>query len=577
MKTVLVGINSKFIHTCLAIWYLKASVLNESSNDEVITREFSINDLKDNILSEIYKEEPDILAFSCYIWNIEIVHSLSIEIKKLLPNCTIILGGPEVSYDPDHVLKTNCYIDFVLSGEGEKTFSVLYKSLIKGSEEYKELGGIAYKEDGTIIFREKFNLVDKLDEIPSPYTPELMKAVSNRIVYYESSRGCPFSCSYCISSTFNGVRYFSFERVRSDLSTILSYSPKLIKFVDRTFNCNKQRAKEILRYIISLESDTVFHFEAAADLFDEELLQILKRAKKGNIQLEIGLQTTNIETLAEIDRVTDLEKLSHNVRKIISYGNIHVHLDLIAGLPYEDLDSFEGSFNDVYTLGPHQLQLGFLKLLKGSKIRNQAQKHGFKYRDYSPYEVLENNYISFNDILVLKDIEEVLERYFNSSKFSNSLDLMEKLLFANPFEMFNKLSVFCRAKSYLDRPISYRENIAILFEFFKSTMKEAATIEMFRQKMVFDFLISDSSCSIPECLKNDEDLILTNVIHQMLKNEEFVKTYLPEYAGIGAKNILKKVFFIRLNTITKNDEILLVDYNRRDLMNGKFDSTVIKI
>ena len=579
MKTVLVGINSKYIHTCLAIWYLKASIMkNENDNNasnNIITKEFTINDNKDNILSEIYKEKPDVLTFSCYIWNIEIILLLSKELKKLLPHCTIILGGPEVSYDAYSVLENNSAIDFVLCGEGEIVFPVLYNYLLNHSEDYMELSGIAYRSINSIVYKEGFSLVQNLDEIESPYTPELLASVTNRIVYYESSRGCPFSCSYCISSTFNGVRFFSFDRVKRDLNTLLEYKPKLIKFVDRTFNCNKERAKEVFKYILSLDCNTLFHFEAAADLFDDELLELLSHARKGLIQLEIGIQTTNTNSLEEIDRVTDVDRLTKNVSNILDNGNIHVHVDLIAGLPLEDLESFRRSFNAVYGMRPHQLQLGFLKLLKGSKVRNEALKHGFTFRDYAPYEVLSNNYVSFEDLLLLKDVEEVLERYFNSTRFENSLEFIEKNLFSNAFELYYKLSVFCRENGYLDRPISYRENIAILFKFFESINTPEKYLEVFRQEMIFDFLSSDSSCAIPECLKRAGDMLPSNTIHQLLKDEEFIKAYLPEFYGLQTKNILKSVFFIVLSDLTRAGEIIMFDYSQRDIMNYKYRSVVI--
>ena len=580
MKTVLVGINSKYIHTCLAIWYLKASILKDENfkvtKSNIIIREFTINDNKDNILSEIYKEKPDVLTFSCYIWNIDIILLLSRELKKLLPHLKIILGGPEVSYDAHTILEDNSAIDFVLCGEGEEAFPILHGSILNNSDDYKKLSGIAYRNENIIVYNEGFSLVQNLDDIKSPYTPELMESVANRIVYYESSRGCPFSCSYCISSTFNGVRYFSLDRVKQDINALLVYKPKLIKFVDRTFNCNKQRAKEIFQFIIGLDCNTLFHFEAAADLFDDEAMELLSYSPKGRIQLEIGLQTTNPNTLEEIDRVTDIVKLSRNVSNILKKGNIHVHLDLIAGLPFEDLESFKKSFNSVYVMRPHQLQLGFLKLLKGSKIRNEARKHGFTYRNYAPYEVLSNNYVSYEDILLLKDVEEVLERYFNSSRFENSMEFIEKNLFSNAFKLYYTLSVFCREKGYLDRPISYRENIAILYRFFQSIYSSEKYVEVFRQKMIFDFLSSDSSCAIPECLKREEDMIGISAIHQLLKNQDFINVYLPEYDGIAPKNILKSVFFIKLCNITKAGEIIMFDYLQKDLMNGKYRSVVIK-
>lgn len=590
MKTVLVGINSKYIHTCLAIWYLKASIKYVT---DVVSREFTINESRDAILSELFKEKPDILAFSCYIWNIELVHVLAAEIKKLLPECIIILGGPEVSYNAAEVLGKNSALDFILCGEGEEVFPILHKSIVSRSEGHKELRGIAYREGNTIVFNEGFNLVGELDGIETPYTQELLDSAAQRILYYESSRGCPFSCSYCISSTFKGVRFFSMERVKRDLDTLLMYKPRLIKFVDRTFNCSRERAKEIFSHIISLDCDTVFHFEAAADLFDDELTEMLSQAPKGRIQLEIGIQTTNAESLSEVDRVTDIEKLRNNVTVILAAGNIHVHLDLIAGLPYERLDSFINSFDQVYGMRPHQLQLGFLKLLNGSKIRKEAEKHGYVFRDYPPYEVLGNNYISFDDILLLKDVEEVLERYFNSNRFTESIRFLEEYLFSGAFEFYRELSAFCRENGYLDRPVSYRENILILFDFIKQVLSEkaycsenscgswqgipsgAGPLERFRQTMVFDFLSSDSSCTVPECLKNTEDIVPAGTVHGLLRNEAFIAAYLPGFGGVQAKNILKKVFFVNLNVYTGDGMLILFDYSRKEPVNEKYRAAFI--
>ena len=573
MKTVLVGINSKYIHTCLAVWYLRASLKN---TEETVVREFTINDNKDSILAEIYKEKPDILAFSCYIWNYEIVKLLMREIRKLMPKCFIILGGPEVSYTAASAIKENDPADFVLCGEGEEVFPVLTEAIQNGSEEYKMLKGIAYRENGEIIYREGFNLISQLDRLNSPYTDALLESAENRIIYYESSRGCPFNCSYCISSTFKGVRFFSFERVKTELEKLLKFEPKLIKFVDRTFNCNKKRAKEIFEYIISLECGTVFHFEAAADLFDEEMLELLSHAPAGRIQLEIGLQTTNTGTLAEIDRVTDLGKLKNNVERILGNSNIHVHLDLIAGLPFEDIISFRGSFNDVYAMKPHQLQLGFLKMLKGARVRNEAEKHGYSYRDFAPYEILENKYIKYQDILALKDVEEVVERYYNSGRFQKSLTLLEKTYSGDYFELYKVLSVYCRKNAYLDRPIAYRENIAILSAFVKDGLAGRVNMEEFRQAMVFDFLSSDSSGAIPDTIRDGRDFLPAGRIHEMLRSEDFIKEHLPKFLYTPAKNILKKVFFVSLDLITNPQDILIFDYTQKDAVNGKYKNIIIK-
>ncbi len=573
MKTLLIGINSKYIHSCLAVWYLKANLIDAH---DCAVREFTINDSKDSILAEIFLEKPDILAFSCYIWNIELVGMLTRELKKLLPGCRVILGGPEVSYNAREVLESNESVDFVLCGEGEEIFPAVIQSLRNGSNEYKTLNGIAFREEGgEIHFRPGFNLVTDLDRLSSPYSEALLAAAQNRIVYFESSRGCPFSCSYCISSTFNGVRYFSLERVRAELERLLEHKPRLIKFVDRTFNCNRSRAKEIFEYIINLESPAIFHFEAAADLFDQELLDLLSKSPRGRIQLEIGLQTTNPKTLEEICRVTDLDRLKANVGRILAKGNIHVHLDLIAGLPCESMDSFRNSFNEVYSMKPHQLQLGFLKMLKGSKIREEAHRHGYSFRAYAPYEILGNSYISFEEILVFKDVEETLERYFNSGRFVKSLGILERHFHGDSFEMYRQLSAYCRKNGYLSRPVAYRENIAVLFKFFVEDIKDKAFIEEFRQNMIFDFLSSDSSCSVPEILNPVQYLFPSERIHELLRSKELVKEYLPDFADLPVKNIIKKIFFIELPLITGPGQLLLFDYTQRDPVYESFRSVVI--
>jgi radical SAM superfamily enzyme YgiQ (UPF0313 family) len=288
-----------------------------------------------------------------------------------------------------------------------------------------------YRDAELIKGNDCFSLIDNLDSIPTPYTEEMLSAAGGRIIYYESTRGCPFSCSYCLSSTFEGVRYFSLERVKKELQKLVNAGVRQIKFVDRTFNANRERAKEIIRFIISLGGTTNFHFEAAADLFDSEMLDILAAAPKGLIQFEIGIQTTNNKTLEAINRRTDLGRVFQNVNKLNSIGNVHIHVDLIAGLPYENMGSFKNSFNEVYALEPHQLQLGFLKLLKGSRIRDESKVYGYVFRDYAPYEVMQNSCISFDEILELKNVEDMVERYYNSGRFNNTLKYVIQILWAS--------------------------------------------------------------------------------------------------------------------------------------------------
>ena len=661
MKTLFVAINSKFIHSNLAVWYLKQNCspnndCSEHSNSQnndysehgnsqnndcsehsnsrhknyaeggscsqhkaymqgvTAVREFTINDNKDNILKEIYQEKPDILAFSCYIWNIEMVLTLIVEIKKLLPRCKVILGGPEVSYDAGLLLERNSGIDFVLCGEGELAVAELINllscnfghnsqngyairdgSTIQNGEDtqegnaieeskmhanqiqtdiFKGINGLAYRKGNEIFINEGFNLIQNLDSLVAPYSSEMLSTLDNRIVYFESSRGCPFSCSYCISSTFCGVRYFSLERVFSDLATILNSKPKLIKFVDRTFNCNRSRALSIIKHIIDLDCETTFHFEVAADLFDKALLELLITAPKGRIQLEIGIQTVNEATLNEIDRVTKLPVLFDNVKQLLAAGNIHVHVDLIAGLPYEDYTSFIDSFNKVYNLGAHQLQLGFLKLLKGSKIRKEEEKHGYIYKDYSPYEILQNNYITFDEILELKMVEETLERYFNSGRFSNILEYIMSKYFVTPYNFYYELSKYLAKHGYLQRPVSYRENIKALYHFVNALAENEGDKIYIIELMAIDFLSTDSSGTIPEFIKNCLITVDNNLIHSLLRDVNFVETYLPDYSGLQARDILKKVFFLRVSKVY-DDKLIVFDYQGRDEITGKYRSFML--
>ena len=439
---------------------------------------------------------------------------------------------------------------------------------------YKGIHGLAYRKGNEIFINEGFNLIQDLDSLVAPYSSEMLSTLDNRIVYFESSRGCPFSCSYCISSTFCGVRYFSLERVFSDLATILKSKPKLIKFVDRTFNCNRSRALSIIKHIMGLDCETTFHFEVAADLFDKDLIELLRTAPKGRIQLEIGIQTVNEASLNEIDRVTKLPVLFDNVKQLLDASNIHVHVDLIAGLPYEDYISFVDSFNKVYNLGAHQLQLGFLKLLKGSKIRKEEKKHGYIYRDYSPYEILKNNYITFDEILELKMVEETLERYFNSGRFSNILEYITSKYFDTPYSFFYELSKYLSKHGYLQRPVSYRENIKALYSFVNDLAENEVEKIYIIELMAIDFLSVDSSGTIPEFLKNGLSSVDNNLIHSLLRDVNFVDTFLPHYSGLQARDILKKVYFLRVNKV-HDDKLIVFDYLGRDEITGKYRSFVV--
>ncbi|MDP4180264.1 MAG: B12-binding domain-containing radical SAM protein [Bacillota bacterium] len=593
MKTLLIAVNSKFIHSSLSVWYLK-SVCGQALG-EVKVLEYTINDKQDSVLASIYNEKADIAAFSCYIWNIEYVCDIIVNLKALLPEIKIVLGGPEVSYNSYSLMEKIAAIDYIITGEGENAFRLLLKHIrkslitqgennkIEGADELNtkdcnilnDIPGLFFRVDNQIFNNNCFNLVQNLDSIPSPYTDEMLSNLgSNRIIYFESSRGCPFSCSYCISSTFDGVRYFSLDRTKKDILRLLDAKVKQIKFVDRTFNCNRERAGELLTFIIEKARDTNFHFEVAGDLFDDKIMNILNKAPKGLIQLEIGIQTVNLRTLELIERKTDLAKLFNNINKLISLGTMHIHVDLIAGLPEEDYKSFQESFNKVYALKPHQLQLGFLKLLKGSKMRREADMYSYLYKQKAPYEIFCNKFISYDEIIKLKDIEEIVERYFNSGKFQKSLDYSMKVLNMSPFVFFSALSYYWKENGLYARSISSRELYSILYTF----LREYSMVNIIKAEEIlkFDFLSSDSTNNLPEGISHNKEVIRNEDVFEFLRLESNIQFYLPHFKGIPSKQILKKIhveifnFDVTDNELPSGKTTVLFDYSSRDKVSGLY-------
>ncbi|HOQ37446.1 MAG TPA: B12-binding domain-containing radical SAM protein [Acetivibrio sp.] len=569
MKTIIIAVNSKYIHSSLAPWYLKAACKSNCGTIKVM--EFTINDNPDSVLSRIYAEGCDIAAFSCYIWNINFILKVAENLKKILPNIKIVLGGPEVSYDPQQVLELHPFVDFVIFGEGESAFNELLGFLNGVGKELYDIKGLSYREDGRITVSKIFPLEQDLDSIPSPYNNEMLSCIGNRIVYFESSRGCPFSCSYCISSTFEGVRYFSLDRVKKDLRFLMAAGVKLVKFVDRTFNCNKDRAKSIFEFIINNAGNTVFHFEAAADLFDEETIEILSRAPKGLIQFEIGIQSTNEVTLEAVKRKTNIKKVLYYVKRLMELGNIHIHVDLIAGLPFEDYSSFRKSFNDVYNLFPHQLQLGFLKMLKGSAIRNESLKYGYKFREYPPYEILGNEFLSYEDIVKLKRIEEVLERYYNSARFERSLKYIINGFFDSPFEFFEEFSLFYLKEGCFERSISSRELYTILLKFIAESNRKV-DLTLLNELLKFDFLISDNTNNLPVGIERIFKESFKTKCFEFLKTSDNIAKFLPDFCGEPPKKIFNRVHFElfryditeNVSIPTKKDTVILFNYSEKN-------------
>ena len=505
MKNILVGINSKYVHTNLAIRYLK-KYIEQNSNEKIKIYESSINNNIQKIIRDVVEYEPDNIFFSVYIWNVEMVFKITKELKKILPNKKIILGGPEVSYNPDEILEKNLEIDGILIGEGE---NVLLNFLTK---DIKDVKGVYYREDNKIKFNGFEPLIENLDIIPFPYDDEELEDV-HKIVYYESSRGCPFNCSYCMSSIDKSVRYFSLERTKKDLKKFIDIGTRLVKFVDRTFNLNKDRYMEIWKFLLeNYRENITFHFEINANIFDDEVLEFLKKVPRKLFQFEIGVQTTNPSTMKAINRNNSLDRLFHNVTCINK--NIHLHLDLIAGLPFEDYETFGKSFDYVYKTKCEMIQLGFLKMLKGTQMKDEGEKYSYKYLDFPPYEILSNEFISYKDICRLKDIEEVLDFYYNSQKFLKSVDFVVENFFESPFKFFESIGDFYKERGYLE--VAHKE-VAIFNNFVEYYEKmNFPKKEEFLEYLKFDYLFMGKPGFYPAWIEENKDKELhKNIIEKM--------------------------------------------------------------
>lgn len=536
MKIILSSLNSKYIHSNLAIRYLDKYV-EDIANVEIL--EYTINQSIDFIVSEIYKKKPDLIGFSTYIWNIEETLKICEILKMVLPSIKIILGGPEVSFDGKQILKKEQYIDFIIYGEGEITFKELIAALQSNSVDYKDILGLIYRDGESIYINRERPLIKKLDIIPSPYL-HVGNQFENKIVYYESSRGCPFGCEFCLSSTIDGVRYFGIDRVKKDLEKLIEGNVNQVKFVDRTFNANKKHIMEIMNFIIDRDPvDINFHFEVTAHLLDEETLEFLRNVKEGLFQFEIGVQSTNDETINVVGRTTDFDKLVYVVERIKSYKNIHQHLDLIAGLPYEGYESFKKSFNDVYNIRPEKLQLGFLKLLKGSGLRLNEAEYGYKYLNSPPYEILENNYISYGEIIKLKSIEDLVEKYYNDGFFKHSLEFMIKNFFKDSFYFYEDFSLFWDIKDYSKISHSKNSLYEILMEYY--LYKEYQYVNIFTELMKFDYIFNNRKSKLPKGLNREYDPSVQKNLHEILKDERLLSSYLKEYSSIPTKKLVNKV------------------------------------
>ena len=491
MKILLVACNAKYIHSNLAVYDLQAYASDYA--DHIVLKEYTINQQKDDIMRDIYLEHPDVVCVSCYIWNLSFVKELMADLTKILPDADFWAGGPEVSYDAEKFLTENSEFKGVMVGEGEETFKELAGYYVKKNpQDLKDMTGICYR-DGDQIIHNGWRQIMDLSSIPFIYKD--LSEFKNRIIYYESSRGCPFSCSYCLSSIDKKLRFRDTETVKKELQFFIDNKVPQVKFVDRTFNCKHDHAMAIWKYINEHDNGvTNFHFEISADLLREEELQEMSTMRPGLIQLEIGVQSTNPDTIKAIHRTMDFEKLKGIVDRIHSFGNIHQHLDLIAGLPYEDYDSFRHSFNDVYALKPQQLQLGFLKVLKGSHMMEMCREYGIVYKTQEPYEVLSTKWLDYDHVLKLKTVENMVEVYYNSGQFQNTLEYLEKF-FPDAFSIYERLGSFYMEKGYGDVSHTRMRRYEILLEFLEDVPE--ISMDQVKDQMVYDLYLRENLKSRP--------------------------------------------------------------------------------
>lgn len=521
-KILLCAINSKYIHTSLSVRELYHYV----DDGRVSFKEYTINEKPYDVMSDIFSLDCEAVLFSCYIWNIEFVVEVADLLKKVSPNTQIILGGPEVSFNSERILEKYPFIDAIMRGEGEETFK---EYLVKGID----IDGVTLRKNGKIIKNNERELINDLSTLPFPYSDDDLEENKNKLIYYESSRGCPFKCSYCLSSVSHRLRLKDIDVVKEELLIFIRHNVKIVKLVDRTFNANKKRTVELLEFLIENASDTTFHFEIAADIIDENMLSVLKKAPKGLFQFEIGVQSTNECTISSIDRKMDFKKLSEVVCEIKSYGNIHMHLDLIAGLPHEDLKSFKKSFDDVFSLSPDMLQLGFLKLLYGTKIRDEKSEYNYKFTSKPPYEILSNDFLSFDDVLLLKGVDLVVDKYYNSGEFKNSLNYLLKR-YNSPFAFFEELYTFYKENGYERIGVSKQTLYDILYLFNRND-------ELFCDILKLDFLQNNKPQIMRWNMRGYDKELQKNRLK--ILNEDFIEKYLPQYIGIDAREIIKTVHF----------------------------------
>lgn len=587
MKVLLAAINAKYIHSNLGIYSLKTygeKMLKEwglAEQVEISLAEYTINHQMEQILQDIYKRKPDVIGFSCYIWNISYVKMILADIKKVLPDVKIWAGGPEVSYHAEAFLKEEPAVDLVMMGEGEITFAHFLKALLEG-EALKQVPGLMLRNDDGTFTDTGFRQVMDMSQFPFPYAFMDMKELEHRIIYYESSRGCPFSCAYCLSSIDKKLRFRSLDLVLPELEWFLQAKVPQVKFVDRTFNCKKSHAMAIWQYIRDHDNGiTNFHFEIAADLLDKDELDLLSTMRPGLVQLEIGVQSTNEKTLETIRRKTDIGEIRQITAAINSWHNIHQHLDLIAGLPWEDIESFKKSFNDVYKMEPEQLQLGFIKVLKGSYMEELIPDCDLLYSTAPPYEVLQTKWLSYGDVLELKDIEEMTEVHYNSRQFTCTLKELEKE-FNTPYEMFSFMAGYYNKNHLLGISHSRIARYEILWKMIQTKLEKSGKYETHKNCESHEIRGTEENAGISGKLELYRDLLMTDLylrenvksrptfardlssskdfVREFFQREEKTPEHLSGYEGYDSRQMAKMAHLEPL----RDGTYLLFDYKRRD-------------
>lgn len=563
MKILLAAVNAKYIHSNLAVYCLKSYAASKGQEAEIA--EYTINQQAGEVLRDLYEKNADVVAFSCYIWNIEFIKTVIKDYKKIRPQCEIWLGGPEVSYRAEALLTEFPEVRGIMVGEGEEIFARLAKAY-REELSLNEIPGIVVRKSSGEILATQPALPLDFSALPFPYGDENLSFFDNRIIYYESSRGCPFSCAYCLSSLDKRVRFRNMDLVKKELGFFLERQIPQVKFIDRTFNINGSRTVELLQFIKENDNGiTNFHFEVAAELLTKEQIELLNSLRPGLVQLEIGVQSTNGETLQAVNRKTELTSLKKTVAAVRKKNNVHIHLDLIAGLPKEDLESFKNSFNEVYRMNPHQLQLGFLKVLSGAPMEGMAEENEIIYQSTPPYEVLSTKWLSYDDIILLKKVEELVESYYNSGQFVYSMMYLQKLV-KSPFELFEGLAKFYEEKNYAGVKLSRGKRYEILWEFAKEKLLTEAekASEVFAEILFFDYCLREKPKSRP-CF----------AVQSRLSKQELKETYL----SFGVKredegmHDVEKFSFDPVETAERGNVqgsscYVLFSYEQREAMHG---------